>query len=379
VDKILVIPRYLVFVKFIDVPSLREPEIEKMAGFQALKEIPHPSEDLVISYRNLGSFKEGFSSLLLCLADKDMIQERISVRQRSNIETESIRLYSELLYLFLLKQGTVNKDKVSFLLYVGREDSEILIIDKGRPIFSRGFKNSENFLDEIDRSVLAYKRIKDNPVIEDIIVTYPSDVDIENARPHIEGHFTMPVSFYEYSEDLAAVDVAAEIDLIPKEITRNKTALQKKKELIVTCSLLGLTVILFSGLFYYKIYEKSAVLDKHSERKSEVASRIQGLETLRKKTEIVKKHIEHGGFIARVLERSYIMIPDDVSIKGLDYDGGDSIFYKGTSENMSSVFSFVRKLEGAGYFDKVEVKHATKRKSKGKEFTDFNIQCRLKL
>ena len=377
--KVLVIPRYLVFVKFIDVPSLREPEIEKMAGFQTLKEIPHPSEDLVISYRNLGSFKEGFSSLLLCVADKDMIQERISVRQRSNIETESIRLHSELLYLFLLKQGTVNKDKVSFLLYVGREDSEILIMDKGRPIFSRGFKNSKNFLDEIDRSVLAYKRIRDNPAIEDIIVAYPSDVDIKDARPHIEGHFTMPVSFYEYSEDLAAIDVAAEIDLIPKEITRKKTVLQKKKELIMTCSLLGLTVILFSGLFYYKIYEKGIVLDKHSERRSEVASRIQGLEELRKKTEIVKKHIERGGLIARVLERSYIIIPDDVSIKGLDYDGGDSIFYKGTSENMSSVFSFVRKLGDAGYFDKVEVKHATKRKSKGKEFTDFNIQCRLKL
>ena len=376
-DKILVIPRYLVFVKFIDIPSLDEAEITKIAEFQAIKEIPHSKEDLIVSYRNLGSYKKGYSSLMLAIASKDMIQERI--REVVNIRVENIRLHTELLHLYLLKKGVVSRDRVSFIVHIGKQDSEVLIIDKSRPVFSRGFKNSETFLEEIDRSVLAYERDKDNPCIDNVIITYASDIDVKDARPHIEGYFTMPVSFYEYGEDLAAVDVAAEIDLIPKEIARKKTALQKKKELIMTCSLLGLTVILFSGLFYYKIYEKSIVLDKHSERKSEIASRIQGLETLRKKTEIVKKYIERGGFIARVLERSYSIIPDDVSLKGLDYDGGDSIFYKGTSEDMSSVFSFVRKLEGAGYFDKVEVKHATKTKSKGKEFTDFNIQCRLKL
>ncbi len=377
-ENILIIPRHQVFVKFIDVPSVQTVEIDKMADFQALKEIPHPKEDMVVSFRNLGSFKEGFSSLMMCVAGKDMINARISERHGLNRETGAIRLYSELLYLFLLKRGTVSKDKVSFVANIGKEYSEVLIIDRTRPVFSRGFKNSENFLEEIDRSIQAYKRTRDNPEIQDVVVAHSSDVDIRDAAPYIRSHFTIPVSFCEYSEDPGSVDVAAEIDLLPKEVSHKKTTLEKKKELIVTYSLLGLTIILLSGMLYYKIHEKNTLLAGLSRRGTEVSLRMQGLDGFLKKTEIVEKHIEMGSFVARVLERSYIMIPESVSFSGLNYNGGDSIFYKGTSRDMSSVFSFVKELEGSGYFEKVEVKYATKKQSRGTELTDFNIECRLR-
>ena len=377
--KVLVIPRHLVFLKFIDVPSLEDSEIEKMAEYQALKEIPHPKEEVVISYRNLGSFKNGFSSLMLAVAGKDMIQKRIQGLQSSGAKVEGIRLHSELLYLYLLKKGIIVSDKVSFIVYIGVEDSEVMIVNRGRIVFSRGFKNNEKFFDEVDRSTMAYQRYKDNDAIENVIVAYPSDVDMKDVREYIKGHFSAPVTFHECSRDLTESSFSARIDLLPKEVSRRKTKLQKRQESIVTYSLLGVFIVLFFAFFSFKMYEKKKFVDILSVKIQNAQSQVRGLDVYLKKTDVVKKHIERGRFIVELLERSYLLIPSDIAISGLDYNGKDSVFYKGTSKGTQEVFALVKKLEGLKYFSKVEVKHATKKKVRGEEFTDFNIQCQLNI
>ena len=96
---ILIIPRHAVTVRFVDVPSLDDNEIKQMVEFQAIKEIPYPKEDMVISCRNLGSFKDGFSSIMLVIARKEMISEKMREAENRGVSVENIRLFSELLYL----------------------------------------------------------------------------------------------------------------------------------------------------------------------------------------------------------------------------------------------------------------------------------------
>jgi hypothetical protein len=106
---------------------------------------------------------------------------------------------------------------------------------------------------------------------------------------------------------------------------------------------------------------------------------IEGLDDYSRKAGIARNHIERGSFIAGILERSHDLIPGDISITAIECDRNDNFFYKGTTGNMDSMFSFVKRLEGSGSFSKVEVKYATRKKVKGRELADFNIQCRLKL
>ena len=370
----IVIPRHKVFVKFVDVPSLDESEIAKMAEFQIAKEIPHPKEDLIISFRNLGSHKEGFSSLMLTVVIKDMIEEKI--REASYVD--SIRLHSELLYLFLLKENVVSHDKVSLIIHVGEGDSEIMIIDRSRLISSRGFKDRHAFLGETERSILAYKRKKVNPEIEDIIIVYPSGVNIDDKIEKIKAQFTIPVRFHEYSQDLSLLDLGPQIDLMPKEISHKRKGLEKRRESIVTYSLIGAVIILFSTLVYSKIHQKNKIIGEISTKVEEVDARIEGLDEILKKTEAVKGHLEKGSFIIKVLDDFHTAVPQDISISGLDYDGKNNIFYKGNSNAMATVLNYVKRLENSKYFSKVEVKYAAKKKVKGEEIIEFNLRCQLK-
>jgi len=366
-------------VRFLEIPSVDDSEIAKMVEFQTIKEIPYPRQEMIISYRNLGSYKEGFSSIMLVVARRPMIEKMMDEKGLEDFNIKSIRLHSELLYLFLLKEKIIRTDKVNFIIHIGKEDSELMIIDKTRPIFSRGFKDKEGFLKEVDRSILAYEKNKGNPEIENVIVTYASNVDIEDVKSRIEGHFSIPVSFYEYAGDLTSIDPSAKIELLPGEITDRKVKSQRKQEMLVTYSLIGFVMILFFTSFSFKIYEKRRFLRVLSSKRAQMQSEIDKLYKYRKKTLIAKDHRKRGRFIIDILGHSYGLIPVNISLLVVSYDGKKTISYKGTSRDMANILAFVKKLEKSEYFYTTEIKYATKKKVKGEEITDFNIQCQLKM
>lgn len=370
----MIIPRYLVIVRFLDVPSLDDAEIRKMIRFQAAKDIPYPENNMVISYRNLGSYMDGFSSIMLVVAKRDTIKGIVDGPEQS---PEAIRLHSELLYLHLIEKAILSNDKVDLIVHIGKEASEIMIVDKKRPIFSRGFKNSKRFLDEIDHSILSYQRNKGNPMIDNVVVSYPPNVDIKDARPHIQKHFTIPVNFYEYSEGLGKTNLPSQINLVPEDVIQKKARGLRRKELLVTGLLAGFIALLIVSFFLFKAHQKNQILSILSGKAIEIQSDGQRLEYLSKKIDSVKDHEKKGRIIGGILENFNNLKNPDILLSGLSYDGKNTVVYKGHSENMQTVFSFTRRLERSKFFREAEVKHVTKKKIKNKEFSDFSIHCKI--
>ena len=377
-SNILVIPRYLVFVRFIEIPSLDDSEIKKMAEFQALKEVPCQRGEMLLGYRNLGSHREGFSSIMLAILKREIAENMIKEKGLDGYKVEAIRLHSELLYLFLLNRKVVSPDRIELVVHIGEEASEIMVLDKTVLRFSRGFKNSDRFLEEVNQSVLDYKRNKKNPEIEHVIVVYSSGIDLSEIRQHIRDHFNVPVGFFEYQEDFTKLDLGAEIGLLPKKISERQVKARKRQERLATYSLIGFILVLSFSLLFYKIHEKKKFLGRLSAKVAQVQVRTKKLDSLFKKTEAVERHNKRGRFIIEILNQSYNLVPRDIQISTLEYDGEEKVSYKGISSDMSNILSFTKALEKSKYFSDVEVKYATKKKVKGAEVTDFNIQCRIK-
>lgn len=368
----------MVFVRLMDVPSVEETEIEKMAYFQAIKDIPYSKEEMIISYRNLGSYRNGFSSIMLAIANRHMIQQLICKEEGVNIKVGGIRLCTELIFLALLKKDLLPRAKACLVIHIGGSASEVMIADKRRIVFTRGFKNNDKFLEEIDRSVQAYEKNRDNPEIESIVVSHASDIDIKEARPHIERHFNIPLDFHEYKEGLTETGLPAEIDFLPSEVDDKKTKTQKRQEAVVTYALVGFIVILVLASLSFKIYKKKRLLKRFSAGIAQMQGETKGLEESFEKIKIAKEHGKEGALVAEIFKRSYTLTPSDISISTLDYKGKGVFLYKGTSREASAVFEFAKKLERSRYFKKSEVKYATKRRLAGTgEITDFSIECQM--
>jgi len=371
---ILFMPRHLVTLRFIELPSTDEAEIKDMVEFQALKEVPYSREELVISYRNIGSYRKGFSYIMLVIVKKQLIEEMMA---KGENRPEDIRLETELFYLSLLKKGIVKHERASLAINIKKEYSELIVIDRARPVFSRGFRNAGDFLNEIDRSILAYKRDKNNREIDDITIIYASDVDIKDIKLHIKEYFNIPVNFYEDKEDLTNLDFPLEIGLLPKEYIDKKMYKENKKEILSMYFLIGLVILSLSSIFIFKLYEKNKIINILSNGISRVQPRIDMIDSLLKKTEILKSRRENGELILNILKESYGLIPADIVLSGMDYDGKVFISYKGTTRDTANVFNFIKALERIKYFKKVEVKYATKKEIKGQTITDFSIACQI--
>lgn len=371
---ILIIPRHMVALRFIELPSTDPSEISNMAEFQALKELPYPKEEIITSFRNIGSYKKGFSYIMLAIAKRELIEEMMAHRKT---RPENIRLETELLYLYLLKKGIVKQDKVSLAMYIQKDYSEIIVIDSMRPIFSRGFKNADGLAEEINRSVMAYKRDKDNKEIDDAAVIYTAGMDIENIKSRLRESFKAAVNFYECKEDLGNLELLLEIGLLPKEYIDKRLSTENKKEILLTYILLVAAIAMIGSLFIFKLNEKNRIIMMLTGRINKIEIETGQLNTFLKNIEVLKSQKEAGELIINTLKESYGLVPGDISLSGLDYDGKDTIYYKGMARDMPSIFNFVKAIEKSRYFKKAEVKYTAKKNIGNQEVADFSIACEI--
>ena len=371
-EAVLVIPRNKTALRFIELPSVDFFEIKGMAELQTIKEFPYPKEDLIVSFRNLGSYKKGFSYILLVIAKKQHIEEMLSEK---GAVPDSVRLETELLYLYLLTKGMIKQDKVSLVINIDIDRSEIMILDGLKPVFSRGLNSSEGWLDEINRTLLSYKRDKGGKDAEEMIVMHGSNLNMENMKSEIKKAFSIPVNFYEHNGDLISPDMSLEIDLLPTEYIDKKLNMKNAKQALVTFFLLLAAVGMLAVFFVFKTQEKNEEILMLSEETDKMQKDMNQLSSFLKKTELLKYQKEEGGRIVDILKECYALVPKDIFLEGFDYEGRSVLYCKGKAREMPSVFNFIKALEKSGYFKKVEVRYATKKEIENQKFTDFNIAC----
>jgi Tfp pilus assembly protein PilN len=90
------------------------------------------------------------------------------------------------------------------------------------------------------------------------------------------------------------------------------------------------------------------------------------------KIDAVKNYLSNRGYSLEVLAELHAIVSDDIELNELRYDG-DKISVKGTADAMSSVFSFVDRLEKSKYFKEVKTRYTAKRKDGLRDLSDFEI------
>jgi len=371
---ILIVPRYQVTLRFIELPSVDPSEIKNMAEFQALKELPYSKEEIITSFRNIGSYKKGFSYIMLAIAKRQLIEDMMKER---NPRPESVTLETEALYLYLLKKEVIKYDKVSLAVDIHKDYSEIMVADQTKPVFSRGFRNEGGLMEEINRSLLFYKRDKANKDIEEVCVTYPSSLSIDNVRPYMKEYFSVPVNFHEYKKDPDSSNLSLAIELLPGEYIEKRASKESMHQAFFTYFLLLVTMAMLASLFIFRMHEKNNLIGMLTKKDNEIRKDADRLNTFLKKTDILKSQSLRGELIINILKESYGLVPGDIVLSGLDYDGKDVLYYKGNARDIPGVFNFIKILEKSKYFKKVEVKYTTMKKIGNQELADFSIACHV--
>ena len=406
-ETVLVIPRQSVTTKTLSLPSHDPSEIEEMAGFQAIKQIPYPKEEIAYGVSRIETTAEGYSKVMLVICHKDMVERPHEVLRSCGLVPSHVTLSSF---------GILNwlKMDAEFMASLGaapaivvecdKTTTDIVIADKERVIYTRGLTFGsdeggdyiERLKEEISRTIAAFE--KESLALKPVVAVFTGYIPAISAhKEYLEKALGMKVEFKDqfglfpsgipdtfksfaasgsFSSLIGNAAGPDRVDLLPKKFKAAQSVKVKRDEAVVSISLAAAVLVLISFTVVNKMHQKEELLRMLESKLKDVAPSAQEIGRKKEVADIIGVESSQRSKPLLVLNELYRVTPSSINLALYKYED-EKVDIKGTASALSEVFRFVKLLDDSKYFENVEVKYAAKRKAQEAEFVDFEISCPL--
>lgn len=410
---VLVIPRSLVTVRYLQLPTTNPAELKNMIDMQATRQIPYTKEEMVYDYHITGFTESGYTNVLLVIAHRDIISRYSRVLENSGITPDSIELDS-LAIIELCKFLNLAEEKPTAVLDIDYATTNIVIMQKNVPAFTRAVSIGNMHLSgktvqtsgkdwlsewvgEINRSLTVFQR-EQSLSIEKIVVLGNNNNKI---IPLVTGRLSFPVSsadLLSHAEGINKTEsleingfgvtiasllgavkegVNTFVNLIPDEIKISKIKSAKRQSLLITGLLVAGIIGTLGLTLDKKIKDRKSYMSLLETRLKETGPLAKELEVKKERLALIKKQLTTSGSSLDILRELYNIIPQKTALDLFIYDDVQGVTIKGTSPAMSEVFDLIPKLENSPYFENVINRYARQQKLRGQELTEFHIDCSI--
>ena len=378
-----IIPRRLITIKYINLPSKDEDEIEKMLKYEVSQLVPYGIEEMVIDYVFLKNVPvdKGYSKVLVAIISKKIIEHHLSFFKHIDLIPEVISLSSICLYNSFRRQYK-NKDKGKHLLiHISGGELDAIVVKNGELIFSRGliFQDEQDVLiKEIRRTLVAYEREAGKEKLDSVILANKRD-DWQNISDNFKREFSYSV------ESLETIDIMSgllqkkdsfNINLLPKTIQLEKKKAEIKKNISKTGFLLILILLLTFSIVGVRGIKKRNYLLAFNSYIDKVKKEADVIRKQKKRVEIIEEAINSKKTFLEVLTFIYKITPDGLFFKQLIWES-NLLIIKGKSTDLNKIIYFIGELKKSPYLLNPQIKYTQKRKLEGREIIDFEVSANI--
>lgn len=406
---VISLPRNLAACRYLRIPSHIPEEIEKIINLQAGRYLPYPANDLVTGYEIIQIDKEGYAHINLVIAHRDAIKKALDLFSGFKGSKISIILSSYgvvNLYNHLIPKGDLDPVMV---IDVDAHQAELVVISKGKLLFSRSFKlthNSANlknlFLDEINKSQNLYLReVMQEPIKKIYLIGSGENIHEYAAILKQQTNLSPEVLFYDkrisHSPSvsgkileiqssltsligLALEQMRPELNLLPLELKDKIKAVARKNEHL-RLAILIIAAILIGSLGVAKNFaNKAEYLARLKIELNKVVKEAEPLERIDRRFKFMEGRLQRGASVLDVLYALNKITPERVSLDAFSYQDDNLIVLRGHAPELNLVFTFTAGIEeAAGFKDfSPKVRFATQKRTPAGEIIDFEIVCSKK-
>ena len=406
-ETILVIPRQSVTTKTLSLPSHDPAEIEEMAGFQAIKQIPYPKEEIAYGASLIETTAEGYSKVMLVICHKDMVERPLEVMRSCGFSPSKVTLssFGILNWLRMDPEFMAGAGAAPIIVVeCDKSATDIVIADKERIIYTRGLTFGsgeggdyiERLKEEISRTLATFEKepLTLKPARAVFTGYFPGmeahkeslekamGIKIEFRDPFKIFPSGIPEEFRPFASSGSFASLIGNaagpgwVDLLPKKFKAAQSVKIRRDEAVVSFSLAAVVLILISLAVVNKLHQKEELLRMLELRLKKIAPSAQDTGRKKEIADIVRTESSQRTRPLLVLNELYRIAPSSINLALYKYEEG-RVDIKGTASALSEVFKFVKLLDDSPHFEKVEVKYAAKRKAREVEFVDFEISCPL--
>ena len=391
-------------------PSVQPSELFKMISFQVEKLIPFPKEKIVFDYHLLETTPEGYSRILLVMAEEEMIRRHLSVLKGAGCVPDSLFFTSDGLRVWSEKEDAKEEKNFIAFLDVDLFSTQVEVLQKGKLYFTRSFSigsrrisESEEagpaFGQEVNRTVVAFKKEFPDKKIGRLLLNSAAEslptvekwvaVPMELSIESVDIASLCPIEESALSEGLARkVSFASAVGLLlDKEKKIDLIPFQDKKERLKRAS--RSVVLQFLVLSVLLVFAIGLSVGKMLQRQSQFLQALKGelrgiepaaveTEKMNQQLEVLKGRSAQSEDILEELRELYRVIPPETSLTYLSIEL-DRLSLRGGSKDLATVSTFAKSLEASPLFVSVQVKNATRRLLPEGEITDFRIDAKKEL
>lgn len=400
--------------KSIEVPSLDEKEIGDIIRLQAGRHTPYSKDEVIVGHINIDVVLERYTKALLVIVSNQTVERFTTAIEAAGLRLEAIHLAAEVFARAALKTSELAPaGEATAVLVMDLHASDFVVLQKDKPCYIRnipiGFSHLgemaadplNQFLQEIRKTLDAYqgegfdqlpkriliagvpqkwaetlqKAVAEAFGIEALPVALDQFVELSpQAQQEVQAR--TPVSFLDVMLDGAMLPEMA-VDLTPAEIKIQKAFRRRGQDVFMSGILLLVIFVLTMSVFLVKLYYRSAYLGTLEHAFSIKSQEVDRLVAISDKSRLIKDFKLKKDRVPKIIREVETMLPEGMYLKEIILDNTGKLTFAGTSELMSTVFTFVTQFENHPYFQNVKTEYTKSRKEGEKDVADFGISAQI--
>jgi len=400
------IPRHLVTARILELPSTNPREIADMIELQIGKQTPYAKEEIVFSHRIFESEREGYTKIMLVIAQLSLIKERLAALEKVGIDVYKVALSSEGVYNWFnsVELPRLPRDADAIIIVdIDSNYSDFIVLRNGRASFTKNIligannlidereRYQEKFIDELRHSIdLYFGEAKGLRVAKLFLLgaakNIPDLANILSSRLDIPCQVLDTARSIRMEENCKFISVtplvglvmkynALQFDLMPKE-TRIKRRVEEKKKYLTKAGILFIGIFtILTFLLFLNIYNRNTYKAQLEDKLAKIKDGAQEIDKMRRLINLAQERLDAKGDCLSLLSGLYEVIPKEIYLTSVDIERKKQLTIKGRAPAMSDVFKFVGILENSHYFKNVKNSYTTQKKEDNNEFVDFEIVC----
>ncbi len=397
--------------KCIEVPSNDPKEIKSIINLQASRHTPYSREEVIIGHVSLGSSANGNTKILLVIAHRNVIKDRLDILDKCGLVTDKILFAPEGIGRLYTKGLNLKNNSSLGIIDIGLTHVNFCVVARGSVVFSRsinfGIKNlmepqgGNAMSEELLKTLVAFQAEDAQPV-ESFVVTsdhaavkeyLPSlnellkvDVRISPYISLLKVNAVKTKLQKDYADDSfldviasAVTSARAEVNFIPDEIVMKRTVEQQSVE-ASKAGVAGVVImLLLGGILMSKIYFKDVFLNKNlKQRYAGQHEEVIKLQEKMSKVRIVREYMRERLAGLDVLKEIYRVTPNDIYLSAINLEEDGTLTLAGISPSMSQIFTYVKTLDDSPMFVDAKTKSTSTKKDGTKDVAVFEVALKLK-
>ena len=409
------VPRHLVTARVLEFPSTDPKEINDMVSLQVSKQTPYSKEEIFSTHKTLSSDKEGYTKVMLVIARRNIVTERVETLQKAGVEVSRVAVSTEGAYNWFTvaypSEMMSEPLQANVVLDVDSNYSDFIIIRKEGTIFTRSIliganqlvdefdKWQDKFVEEVGHSVELYQGEQRGSKIGKIFLI-GAGKGIKGLADTLGAKLGIPVEAADQTKNMrikpglnlpqdpnlnlvsasALFGIAIKhkeisLDLTPSGLRMQRRMEDKRKQLVITGALLALIVTFLSLILLTNIYSKNAYLKELKDRISRIEKDANDIEKMRQKIAVVEKRLDARGASINILMDIYRLTPKEIYMTSISIEEKNKATIKGRASALSDVYKYAKTLEDSSLFEKVNTNYANTKREDNIEYADFEIVC----